>query len=244
MRRRVVDFDELLASARSCEVPRIGPRVTGRDRPVLLVVDQRLCMFFGTGSLMKSVVAARMAALAAWRIVAAGNRVGAMVVGEHRHWSVRLARSNSNVLRLLEHLVTAGRALEGCRPAPNDPFRSALEAIAELELHDTLVFVISDLRGISAEAGAALARVRRDNDVLLAWVVDPLEVEPPHAQGAASDPDLCAAFAAAFEQDQARVQELCLKAAAPYFQLRTDRPLLDQVAGVLEEHRTSVGQAG
>src|SRR6186713_982711 len=50
LRRRVVDFDEVLASARTREVPSIGSRATGRDRPVLLVVDQRLCMFFGTNS--------------------------------------------------------------------------------------------------------------------------------------------------------------------------------------------------
>ena len=50
-----------------------------RDRPVLLVIDQRQNMFFGSRRAMKSVVAAEVSALAAWRVLQAGDRVGALV---------------------------------------------------------------------------------------------------------------------------------------------------------------------
>ncbi len=53
-----------------------------RDRPVLLLVDQRLGMFFGSRRAMKSVVAAEAAALAAWRVTSLGDRVGAIVFSE------------------------------------------------------------------------------------------------------------------------------------------------------------------
>ena len=39
-----------------------------RDRPALIVADQRMSMFFGTVLNMKSVTAAEIAAMAAWRI--------------------------------------------------------------------------------------------------------------------------------------------------------------------------------
>src|SRR6201991_2800023 len=50
-----------------------------RDRQGLLVTDQRLSMFFGSRLAMKSVTAAEAAAIAAWRILGVGDRVGAIV---------------------------------------------------------------------------------------------------------------------------------------------------------------------
>ncbi len=47
-----------------------------RDRPALIVVDQRMSMFFGSVLNMKAVTAAEAAALAAFRIRDQGDRVG------------------------------------------------------------------------------------------------------------------------------------------------------------------------
>ncbi len=47
-----------------------------RDRPMLVVVDQRMSMFFGSSRAFKSVVAAEVVALAVWMGFAAGDRVG------------------------------------------------------------------------------------------------------------------------------------------------------------------------
>ena len=44
-----------------------------RDRPALLVVDQRMSMFFGSTLNMKSVTAAEAAAIAAFRILGCGR---------------------------------------------------------------------------------------------------------------------------------------------------------------------------
>ncbi len=53
-----------------------------RDRPALLLVDQRMSMFFGSRVYMKSVVAAEAAAIAAHRLLAQGDRVGGLVFGD------------------------------------------------------------------------------------------------------------------------------------------------------------------
>ena len=50
-----------------------------RDRPALLVVDQRMSMFYGSVLNLKSVTAAEAAAIAAFRILDAGDRVGGIV---------------------------------------------------------------------------------------------------------------------------------------------------------------------
>ena len=49
-----------------------------RERTTLLLVDQRITMFFGSVKNMKSVTAAEAAALAAWRVLAQKDRVGAL----------------------------------------------------------------------------------------------------------------------------------------------------------------------
>ena len=53
-----------------------------RERPVLLLVDQRINMFFGSQLKMKSVIAAELAALSAWRVLSVGDRIGALVFND------------------------------------------------------------------------------------------------------------------------------------------------------------------
>lgn len=48
-----------------------------RDRPALIVVDQRMSMFFGSQRSFKSALAAELGALTAWMVFNAGDRVGA-----------------------------------------------------------------------------------------------------------------------------------------------------------------------
>src|SRR6478735_4818791 len=119
LRGRGLDFDELRSYVPGDDVRSIDWHVTARmrkpyvrtykeerDRPVLLVVDQRACMFFGSHSVMKSVTAARLAALAAWRIIAVGD-----LVGEHDDVALRPSRSSESVFYFCELLAKVGREL-------------------------------------------------------------------------------------------------------------------------------------
>jgi len=267
LRGRGLDFEELRAYVAGDDVRNIDWRVTARtgrpyvrsyreerDRPVLLVVDQRHGMFFGSRLAMKSVVAARFAAMAAWRVASVGDRVGALIIGEQQQWTVKPARSEANVFRLLERLVEAGRALPAAKSPGHDSFASALGELSHLAPHDALIVLVSDLRGVSDDAAASLATVRRHNDLLVAWVVDPLESALPDVglvsvtDGNAelslpsSDPALRARFTAAFAADRARVAELCLRSGAPYFELSTARPVLEQVEETFGRQRLPIGR--
>lgn len=235
---------------------RRAPAGKSHERPVLLVVDQRLCMFFGSGRITKAAFAARVAALIAWRTIAGAARLGAVIVGEHRHWSVPAMSSSGEVMGLFEQLVEAGRALDGCRPGSSDPFGGALETASEQRPKEALVVVISDLRGLSEHAISVLGRLRQHNDLLLGWIIDPLELALPapaplategmgEGSWPASDAALRSALTAAFEQERARVRHLSLKLAAPHRQLRTDRPLLEQLRSTPRAPgRLSAGRVG
>ena len=60
-----------------------------RERPVMLVLDQCRQMFFGSRKRLKSVQAARMAALMGWRALLRGDRVGAILFSEKLHYEFR-----------------------------------------------------------------------------------------------------------------------------------------------------------
>ena len=93
LRGRGLDFEEVRTYVPGDDIRNIDWKVTARtqkthskgfseekEKPALIVVDQSKSMFFGSVKRTKSVVAAELAALAAFRILKEGDRVG----GERR----------------------------------------------------------------------------------------------------------------------------------------------------------------
>ena len=92
LRGRGLNFEEIRVYLPGDDIRNIDWKVTARlqkphvrvsteerDRPAILVVDQRIPMFFGSRLYVKSVTAARLAALFAWTIFHSGDRIGAVV---------------------------------------------------------------------------------------------------------------------------------------------------------------------
>src|SRR6201999_117728 len=130
VRGRGLDFEELRNYVAGDDVRSIDWRVTARtqepdvrifsqerDRPTMLVVDQRINMFFGSRRSMKSVVAAEAAALAAWRVFHQGDRVGAFVFNDETTEVVRMHRSRATVLRILDRISLQNHLLRGDSPS-------------------------------------------------------------------------------------------------------------------------------
>jgi uncharacterized protein (DUF58 family) len=154
-----------------------------KDRPALVVVDQRINMFFGTRRALKSVAAAESAALCAWRILALGDRVGGWVFGDERLDEVRPARSRAAVTRLLEVVVAHNNALRADSSVRRTPSRlnAALEAVARVARHDHVVIVISDFDGHDQRTRDLLLGLSLHNDVIAMLVYDPFLFELPSA---------------------------------------------------------------
>lgn len=154
-----------------------------KDRPALVVVDQRINMFFGTRRAMKSVAAAEAAALCAWRILAVGDRIGGWVLGDARLDEVRPARSRAAVTRLLEVVVERNNALRADSPVTRTPaqLNAALEAVARVADHDHLVIVISDFDGHDQRTRDLLLGLAFHNDVIAMLIYDPFLFELPSA---------------------------------------------------------------
>lgn len=146
-----------------------------RDRPALLVVDQRMSMFFGSRLNMKSVTAAEAAAIAAFRVLSASDRVGGIVFNDDRQVDIAPRRSERAVFALLEAIVEMNGDLEADKivEASPDNLNRALGSVARLAHHDHLVVVFSDFDGIDEMTQRRLTGIAAHNDVLLVLVYDP-----------------------------------------------------------------------
>jgi uncharacterized protein (DUF58 family) len=151
-----------------------------RDRPALLVVDQRMSMYFGPRLYMKSVTAAEAAAISAFRILDAGDRVGGIVFDDDRSVAVAPRRSRRAVFALLEAISEANRRLRADRAVSAKPghLNAVLDRAARTARHDHLVIVYSDFDGIDGDTERRLRSLAAHNDVLLALVFDPQAERP------------------------------------------------------------------
>lgn len=149
-----------------------------RECPVLLLVDQRAGMRFGTRGRFKSVQAARAAAVLAWAAAAAGDRVGGAVLAAGQPPLTPRA-GESGVLALLAQLCRA--SAEPASGAAGDPptLAGALAQAARLLRPGGELVVISDFADFDAAAEAALRRLAARNRVALLQLIDPFECSPP-----------------------------------------------------------------
>jgi len=196
LRGRGLNFEEIRAYQPGDDIRQIDWKATmrlrktqsrvyteERERSVLLLVDQRITMFFGSVRNMKSVTAAEFSALAAWRVLAQQDRVGGLVFNDTAVAEIRPQRSRGTVMQVLHAVLEKNHALAhdaGLTPNPG-MFNEALRRCERLAKHDCLVCIVSDGHGHDEESRRLLTRIAQHNDVLFVFVHDPLETELPDA---------------------------------------------------------------
>ncbi|MDF2809180.1 MAG: MoxR protein [Microvirga sp.] len=218
---------------------------------MLLLVDQRLGMFFGSRGSMKSVVAAQTAALAAWRVTSLGDRVGAIVFSEGGMEEIRPRARDAAVAPILNAIVRQNRALRADDPRPSDPglINEALRKALRLMLHDGLVTLITDAAGANAETVKLVTELTAHNDVLTVFIHDPLEAELPDLGRAVvaeavrqMDIDMSAGalrtrFAASFAERREAIERFSRRRTIPVLPLSTERDTAEQLRELLGRRR-------
>ena len=173
---RAIDWK---ATARTGE-PHVRVFTEERDRPALLIVDQRMSMYFGSSLNMKSVTAAEAAALTAFAVLAGGDRVGGVVFDDDDIVELKPKRSHRAVNLLLSRIAERNLALHADRVvAETMPLNRVLQAVGRMANHDHLIVLFSDFDGIDEETHRLLARIARHNDLILTLVHDPMAESLP-----------------------------------------------------------------
>ena len=190
LRGRGLDFDEVRKYIPGDDIRNIDWKVTARvgvthtkefteekERPVLLVIDQSSSMFFGSKRYLKSVIAAQMAALAAWRVFDVGDRVGGIIFNDQQMEMIRPKRNRKTIQQLLSrvsyfnHQLEANNKEDQTRHSLNKALHQAVQSCG----HDFLVVVMSDLHQFDEKSLRMMTQIKRSNDLIVGWVGDPAE---------------------------------------------------------------------
>jgi len=226
--------------------PHVRVYTEEKDRGVLLLVDQRINMFFGTRDKLKSVTAAELAALGAWRAVDVGDRVGAVVFNDNEIVDIRPQRSQKTVMSILGTVVRMNHELRAdTAVTPNaDMLNRALEKALRLVQHDVLIVMISDFFGVDEQTERLTARMAEHNDVLALLVHDPIRLQPAKRQVTVSDGSLQMEVDFAdkrvrekifenYRDEQRDITHFLNKLSAPLLMVSNEGDVVDQVRQLL-----------
>jgi uncharacterized protein (DUF58 family) len=263
LRGRGLNFEELRNYLPGDDTRNIDWKVTARtrtpyvrvyteekDRTVWLLVDQRVGMFFGSQQRMKSVVAAEVAAISAWRVLSVGDRVGALVFNDSKISVIPPHRSRERVMQILKQVAEQNQALSAGTDVKPDSgkLNEALKQVSILARHDCLVCLITDADGVNSETRKHITRLAEHNDVLTAFIYDPLEKNIPAAgrlrfadsegqlEADTSNSKLRTAFQDEFEQKLEWIQTASRRFSIPVLPLQTSTPVSEQMRDAFGHH--------
>ncbi|MDV7144968.1 DUF58 domain-containing protein [Tropicimonas sp. TH_r6] len=223
-----------------------------RDRPALLLVDQRMSMFYGSVLNMKSVTAAEAAALAAFRIRAQGDRVGGIVFTDDSVAELRPKASDLALNRMLTALAEANCALHAERETKAAlPLNRPLEAAVRIARTGSLILVFSDFAEVDDRTEKLIRQLAAHNDVILFPISDPSGLALPEkfritASDGALQVELDATHGETMRKVEevvsgriARVLEWTRKYGVPVLPLSAGQETLPQLAALM-----GLGRAG
>lgn len=257
LRGRGVDFDQVRVYQPGDDVRTIDWRVTARtqephtklfheerERPIYLLVEQSRQLFFGSGLMFKSVLAARAAGLIGWAALGHNDRIGGLVFGGQDNHEIKPRRSKQSLLQLLARLARANQALSADTPLVRDSFGLALRRAREVLRPGSLVVILCDERTLGDSSEQQLILLARHTDLLLLPVSDPLDHALPasgllrFSEGDAQldvdteDANLQHSYRDQAQARRARWQRLANKLGVPLLSLSTGQELVEQ----LHEH--------
>lgn len=255
---RGIDFAEVRAYQPGDDIRAIDWRVTARknkphtkifreerERPALIYVDQSQHMFFGSTQRLKSVAAAELAGRIAWQTLAAGDRIGGIVIGNEEQTLFRPFRTTRAVGRLLNQIASANQTLTRSAFIDTQESKfSGLEQLRRLTQSNYRIFIISDFSGDIESWSEQIKQLARHNHVTLLHIQDPLDKELPPAdhyvitdgnerlQFYSGKENLREKYANEFAQRWDRLQELCRHESLAYATLSTEDPNWDHLSWV------------
>lgn len=171
--------------------PHVKVYTEEKERNVYLIIDQRMTMFFGSSHKMKSVIAAELASLMAWRVVETGDRVGAVIYNDEKIKVVPAKRGRSHIINVLTEVIRKNHQLNVTVPLANnesESFNKMLNKVNMICGNNALIILIGDGHGWNEQSTDYIKKIRQHNEVIACHVFDPIELDlPKMAQMVVSD---------------------------------------------------------
>lgn len=203
LRGRGMEFDEVRGYHPGDDIRAIDWRVTARtgkphtklfqeerERPVLVVLDLRSPMVFGTRRMFKSVQAARAAAFVCFVSLDGGDRIGGVILTDTGLELFAPRRGRAEALGLIKamaqgtqqafaHAARAPSAHAGEKQTRGPQLGDALARVRQASRPGTLVFVVSDFHDFDAKADREMDRLAAHCEVANLMIQDDLEEHAP-----------------------------------------------------------------
>lgn len=194
LRGRGLDFSEVRKYVFGDDIRNIDWKVTARtkithtkvfneekERPTFMIVDQSSTMFFASSGTMKSVLAAKIAAIGGFKVLKAGDRIGGLVFDDSSYETVSPKRSRKALMHLLELIVLKNQKLVERKKVVYDKdfINRILFKAKNMITHDYVVLVISDFKNLDDQGKIYLTNIARHNDVIAVMIHDIMETELP-----------------------------------------------------------------
>lgn len=202
-RGRGVDFEEVRLYAPGDDVRSIDWRVTARsgdphtklfqedrEQPIVLLIDLRSPMWFGSKNCFKTVLASHIASVLAWAGLDAGERVGGIAMTNSGLFEIKPQRSKRSVLRLLRLMESAPSPSSSSYSESNDSWPVALSQLKSLSRPGARLMLISDFTDLLSDTSVekTLRDIVSHRQVVCFKITDPLDAElPPSGKYALTD---------------------------------------------------------
>jgi uncharacterized protein (DUF58 family) len=194
-RGRGMEFEEVRHYQPGDDIRSIDWRVTARtqvthtklytedrERPIMLMIDQRASMFFGSRNCFKSVTAAYTAGALAWAALQQNDRVGALIFNDTEERDIRAKRSRHTVFNIFHELQGFNHQLKS-PVAPDDatPLSERLRELRRVTKPGHALMIISDFHDFDSTCEEQLYQLARYADITLCQISDPIERDLPNS---------------------------------------------------------------
>lgn len=250
---RGMEFAEVRAYSLSDDARDIDWRVTARknqpftklyteekDREVYVWLDMSVQMRFGTKKELKSVTAAKTAALVGWYALQNKDRFGLALYNGQKTRIFDAARTQENLLHILKQIEKS--AAETLYVWQNtESAGTSLQKLQKKLSNRAIVFVLSAFDDIENNFERTLAQLSRRHEVYAVCFYDKLEdIPPPQGQYIAQNENVRVllenngktfehAYQAYFSEKRATLKEKCAQYGCRYREIRTDFSIARQL---------------
>lgn len=249
---RGIELEEVRAYNFGDDVRDIDWRITARksepftkvyseekDRLITVVLDLSATMIFGSKKELKSVAAAKIAALLGWLSVRNKDRFGILIYDGENSFYFKPQGNMNNLMAVFGKISEfSKKALNGGR------IGNLGDALKTLEYHQKglgTIFIISDFYHFDNEQFKNIAALAKNNKIYCVQVFDILEdIAPPNGEYRiiyngqelefnSSSESFKAEYKKYFAQNRENIRRNCQKFLCKYLEIRTDMPIFKQL---------------
>lgn len=210
-----------------------------KDREIYVLLDLSAHMVFGTKVELKSVAAAKIAALFGWLSLENKDRFGCVVYDGQEVFVFKPQNSRANMLAILKKISET--SLQILKTPKNGGLAKPLQILQKMVKSQAVVFVVSDFNEFDETAKKAFAALSKRSKVYCVNVFDALEENPPkpgeymvadNKERLIFDTQNKAfrnTYSHYFSAKREALKAFCQRFSSRYVEVRTDIPLYSQL---------------